>query len=287
MTGLAAPVIVRRAARPFVGSPSGIVGSALLLFTLGIAFVGPFLAPYAPTALGPPRARPSAQHLFGTDQFGRDVLSRVLSGGADVVVIPTLAVLLAFAIGAGIGMWSGYRGGRPDAVTTRVVDVLISLPPMLLAIVFASAFGSSTIVLVVVTAMFFVPRIVRVIRGATMAIASADYLTAARVRGDGTLQIIRRDLVPNVSGVLIVEFAARLSNAVIFIATLSFLGLGAQPPSSNWGLMVSESTLLLRSNPLAPLVPAMLIASLAVSVSLLADQLAAYLVRDLETDTMP
>lgn len=280
MTGTVGSLRRPARAHALVGSASGVVGLILLVATLGISFVGPLLAPYSPTALGPPRARPSAEHLLGTDQFGRDVLSRVLHGGAEVVIVPTLAVALAFVIGAGIGMWSGYVRGRPDAVTSRVNDVLISLPPLLLAIVFVSGFGSSTIVLVVVSAMFFVPRIVRVVRGATTSIVSADYFTAARARGDSTWQIVRREVVPNISGVLVVEFAARLSNAVIFIATLSFLGLGAQPPASNWGLMVSESTLLLRTNPAASLVPAMCIAALAVSVSLLADQLAAYLVRD-------
>jgi peptide/nickel transport system permease protein len=287
MTALAWSFRASRIARPLLGSPSGVVGTLLVLVTLAVAFIGPLVAPYSPTALGPPRARPSAEHLLGTDQLGRDVLSRVLAGGTDVVAVPTLAVLLAFAVGAGVGLWSGYRGGRPDALTTRIVDVVIALPPMLLAIVFASAFGSSTVVLVLITSAFFVPRIVRVVRGATMSIASADYLTAARARGDSTVEIVRRDLIPNVAGVLVVEFAARLSNAVIFIATLSFLGLGAQPPSSNWGLMVSETTLLLRTNPFAPLVPALMIAALAVGVSLLADQLAAYLVRDLQRETAP
>jgi len=280
MTGITGALRPAPNVRALLGSVSGAVGLVLLVATLGIAFIGPFLAPYSPTALGVPRGKPSAEHLLGTDQFGRDVLSRVLHGGAEVVIVPTLAVVLAFAIGASIGMWSGYVRGRADAVTSRLNDVLISLPPLLLAIVFVSGLGSSTVVLVVVSAMFFVPRIVRVVRGATLSIVSADYFTAARARGDSTWQIVRREVTPNISGVLVVEFAARLSNAVIFIATLSFLGLGAQPPASNWGLMVSESTVLLRTNPAASLVPAICIAALAVSVSLLADQLAAYLVRD-------
>jgi peptide/nickel transport system permease protein len=159
--------------------------------------------------------------------------------------------------------------------------VLISLPPLLMAIVFISAFGASTTVLVVVTATFFVPRIVRVVRGATAAVVTADYVAAARARGDSTREVVVREVMPNVSGQLIVEFAARLSNVIMFMATLNFLGLGASPPSSSWGLMVSENKLLLRSNPWASLVPALLTAALAVSVNLLSDVLAQRLARDI------
>jgi peptide/nickel transport system permease protein len=280
LAGVATAARSRRTAGTMLRTPSGIVGVVLLAVTLVVAFAGPWLTPQSPTALGPPRALPSAEHLLGTDQLGRDVLSRVLHGGLDVVVVPTLATLVAFTLGAAIGMWSGYVGGRSDAVVSRVTDVLISLPPLLLAIVFVAGLGSSTTILVVVSALFFIPRIVRVVRGATAAVATADYVVAARTRGDSTVEIVAREVTPNISGVLVVEFAARLSNVVLFVATLNFLGLGAQPPSSSWGLMVNETTLLLRTNPLAPIVPALLIAALAVSVNLIADQLAAHLARD-------
>jgi peptide/nickel transport system permease protein len=171
-------------------------------------------------------------------------------------------------------MWSGYVGGRRDTVLARLVDVLIALPPMLLAIVFVSAFGSTTWILVTVTAIFFVPRIIRIVRGATATVAAEDFVAAARLRGEPAWTILWREIMPSLSGLLLVEFAGRLSNVVIFVATLNFLGLGAQPPSSSWGLMVNETKNLLRTNAFAPLVPALLIAALAVGVSLLADQLA-------------
>jgi len=267
--------------RGLFGSVSGVVGALLLVLTLGVAVLGPILAPYSPNDLvGVPRSGPSPAHPLGTDSLGRDLLSRVLHGGADAVVVPALAVAIAFVLGAAAGMWSGYVGGRRDSVLTRFVDILIALPPMLLAIVLISAFGSSTAILVAVSAAFFVPRITRVVRGATAGVATQDYVEAARLRGEPPWQIVRREIVPTIAGVLLVELAARLSNVVIFVATLNFLGLGAQPPSSSWGLMVNDTKNLLRSNALAPLVPALLLAALAVGVSLLADQLARYLARD-------
>jgi peptide/nickel transport system permease protein len=265
----------QRPVRALLGSVSGAAGALLFLLTVAVAFLGPLVAPHSPTALvGPPRAGLSADHPLGTDTLGRDVLSRVLHGGLDAVVVPTLAVVVAFLVGASVGMWSGYAGGRRDTVLARLVDVLIALPPMLLAIVFVSAFGSSTWILVAVTAIFFVPRIIRIVRGATASVAAEDFVTAARLRGEPASTILRREIMPSLSGLLLVEFAGRLSNVVIFVATLNFLGLGAQPPSSSWGLMVNETKNLLRANAFAPLVPALLIAALAVGVSLLADQLA-------------
>jgi peptide/nickel transport system permease protein len=256
-------------------SVAGAVGAVMLTVALGCALLGPLLAPFDPVEIsGPPRVTPSADHLLGTDQLGRDLLSRVLHGGLEVVLVPTLATLLAFAIGAAIGTWSGFVGGRREVVTTRLVDVLISLPPLLMAIVFISAFGSSVTVLVVVTATFFVPRVVRVVRGATAAVTVSDYVLSSRARGDSSRQILWRDVVPNISGQLIVELGARLSNVVMFMATLNYLGLGARPPDPSWGLLVAENTLLLRTNPLASLVPAALIAALAVGVNLLSDRLA-------------
>jgi peptide/nickel transport system permease protein len=260
----------------------GAVGASLFVITVGVAVFGRFVAPYSPSAIvAPPRLEPSADHWLGTDQLGRDLLSRVLHGGLDVIIVPSIATVTAFLIGAAAGMWTGYVGGRSERISTRAVDVLISLPPLLMAIVFISAFGASTTVLVIVTATFFVPRIVRVVRGATAAVVTADYVAAARARGDSTREVVVREVMPNVSGQLIVEFAARLSNVIMFMATLNFLGLGASPPSSSWGLMVSENKLLLRSNPWASLVPALLTAALAVSINLLSDVLAQRLARDI------
>jgi peptide/nickel transport system permease protein len=269
------PTRAPAARRPRGVSFGGAVGLVLLAVAVGVALFGPLLAPFDPAAISDrPRLGPSAAHLLGTDQLGRDLLSRVLHGGLGVVVVPAVVTLVAVGLGAVGGMWAGFAGGSRDLVATRLVDVFISLPPLLVAIVFISALGSSSLVLVTVTAAFFVPRVVRVVRGATAAVVASDYVASSRARGDSTVQILRRDVVPNISGQLIVELGARLSNVVMFIATLNYLGLGVRPPHPSWGLMVAENTLLLRSNPLAALVPAALIAALAVGVNLVSDRLA-------------
>jgi peptide/nickel transport system permease protein len=275
VAGLRRPSRWVRGARRGRWSVGGTLGAALLVVACGAALLGPVLAPFDPVQIsGRPRLGPSADHPLGTDQLGRDLLSRVLHGGLSVVLVPTLVTLIAFLLGALIGGWSGLAGGRPDAATTRLVDVFISLPPLLMAIVFIAAFGSSTAVLVAVTALFFVPRVVRVVRGATAAVVASDYVASSRARGDRSIQILRRDVLPNISGQLIVEFGARLSNVVMFIVTLNYLGLGVRPPNPSWGLMVAENTLLLRTNPLASLVPAALTAALAVGVTLVSDRVA-------------
>jgi peptide/nickel transport system permease protein len=263
------------AGRSKASSIGGIVGAAVFIASAGVAVLGPLAAPFDPVEIsGRPRLGPSTEHLLGTDQLGRDLLSRVLHGGWSVVAVPTVATLIAFGLGAAVGMWTGLVGGRRDTATSRVVDVFISLPPLLMAIVFISAFGSSSVVLVTVTSLFFVPRVIRVVRGATAAVVASDYVASSKARGDTTIQILRRDVVPNISGQLIVEFGARLSNVVMFIATLNYLGLGVRPPDPSWGLLVAENTLLLRTNPLAALVPAALIAALAVGVNLVSDRIA-------------
>jgi peptide/nickel transport system permease protein len=272
MRGAPSRAARRRADASAVGA---VVGAALLVVAASVAVFGPLAAPFDPVAIiGPPRLGPSADHLLGTDQLGRDLFSRVLHGGLSIVTVPIMATLIAVGVGSGLGMWTGFVGGRRDAATTRLIDVLISLPPLLMAIVFISAFGSSTFVLVTVTSLFFVPRVVRVVRGATGAVVASDYVAASSARGDRARQILWRDVMPNISGQLTVEFGARLANVVIFMATLNYLGLGARPPHANWGLMVAENTLLLRSNALASLMPAALIAAFAVGVNLVSDRIA-------------
>ncbi|ARE38172.1 hypothetical protein A0W34_32420 (plasmid) [Rhodococcus sp. BH4] len=200
------------------------IGTFLLVISLGTAFLGPLFRPYNPNELvASPLLKPSRAYPLGTDEIGRDLFSRVLSGGLEVLLVALLATIVAFAFGAALGMTSGYVQGRFDIVVTRSVDLLIALPPLLLAIVFISSFGSSLHVLVIVTSMFFVPRIIRIVRGVTVPVVANDYVKASRLRGLSTGQIVWRDLVPNIAGILVVEFAARLGSVIMFVATLNFL----------------------------------------------------------------
>lgn len=258
----------------FFRLPKTVAAGTLLILLLGLVVVGPHVTPYDPTAIGAqPLARPSAQHLLGTDSFGRDILSRVLAGGGTVILLPLVAVAAAMTVAVIIGLVSGYLGGAVDSVISRLVDVVLSLPSYLTVLVVLAAFGSGNAVVVVAVAVVYAPYIIRVLRAATQTVAPREYVLAAVARGESLPWILFREILPNIGPTLLVEIALRLTYAVIFIASLSFLGLGAQPPAPNWAVMVAENRILLLTNPIAALVPAALIGVLAISINLLADAL--------------
>jgi peptide/nickel transport system permease protein len=265
-----------------LGGSAGRLGLLLLAVSVAVAVAGPLLSPYAPTRIGagPPVMGPSPAHWLGTDSLGRDVLSRFLSGGRSLVALPVVAVLISGSVGGVLGLWSGYRGGLADQVVARLADVALTLPPLLLGMLFVLGLGSSPIVLVAIVVIFFVPRIFRVVRGATQTVVAQEYVLAAQARGESTASILLRELLPNITGTLLAELAIRLNYAIVLIATLNFLGLGVQPPSPDWGLMVSENRGFIAQTPLATLVPAFGIALLAVGVNLAADQISAHLARN-------
>jgi peptide/nickel transport system permease protein len=275
--------------RTILGTVEGRVGLAVgVLMLLLIAF-GRFFAPYSPTELGTGIATqgPSADHWFGTDHLGRDVLSRFLSGGDTIVLVPLAAVLLAFAVGGGLGMLGGYLRGRWDAVITRSFDLLLTLPPLLLVLVLIAGLGTSSVILVVTVALVFLPRMGRVVRGATQAVVTSDYVAAAQARGERTASILVREVFPNVAAPSIADFALRITYGVIFVATLNFLGLGAQPPEPDWGLMVADSRAYLSAQPWAALAPAFGIAALSISFNLIADALTRHLTRESARGVVP
>lgn len=260
--------------RSIIGCNEGRIGLALSAFFLVIIVFGPTLAPYPPAKIGfLPNQGVSSEHLMGTDNLGRDVLSRVLYGGRSVIIVPLLSVVLASIVGGGLGMLAGYMRGKVDAVTRRVFDLLLALPSMLLILVIIAGFGTSNVVLVLGVALIFAPRTGRLLRGATLTVVSHDYVAAAQARGERTPAILVLEVLPNIAGPAIAEFALRLTWAVIFVSTLSFLGLGAQPPSSNWGLMISQNQQYLGTNPISTVAPAAAIAILAVALNLVADSI--------------
>lgn len=251
----------------------GKIGLAIVLIFATIVGIGPSIAPYPPNEIGvgDPSGPPTSDFWLGTDQLGRDVLSRLLVGSRSVIVIPVLATLLAFAIGGLSGMVAGYRGGRLDSVVSRIIDILISLPYLLVVLVVVTVLRASTMVLVLAVALVFAPRIARVLRGATRTIAAREFVQAAEARGESTWSIVSHELLPNIVPTALVEVAARLTYAIIFVATLNFLGLGLQPPSPNWAVMVAESEPTIVTRPLQTLAPALAIGMLSVGVSLIAD----------------
>ncbi|HEX5193748.1 MAG TPA: ABC transporter permease [Solirubrobacteraceae bacterium] len=275
---ISTPVRARRRAgvwRSMLQTVEGRVGLCLGLVVIAVVVIGPYVAPHDPNALGTGTALagPSSAHPLGTDQLGRDVLSRVLSGGRTVLLAPLAATVLAFLIGGMSGMLAAYRGGPLDSGVSRLFDLFIAVPSLLIVLVVITRVGTSWPAIVIVVALVFSPRAGRIVRGATQAVVGNDYVSAARLRGESARWVVARELLPNAAPAIIANFCLYLTYSIIFVATLSFLGLGAQPPSSDWGLMVASSRQFISVNPWATLVPALGIGSMAVSFTLLGDAL--------------
>src|SRR5690606_1676329 len=182
---------------------------------------------------------PSAQHWFGTDRLGRDVLSRVIWGAQDVLGLAGLGTLLAVFLGAAIGLFSGYKGGWIDEITFRLFDSLLAMPALLLALLLLGTVGPSRNSVMIVIVVVYTPIVARVVRSVVLGIKPKGFVEAARVRGEPLGYILFREILPSVMPALAVEGALRFSYAIFLVASLGFLGVGVQPPSPNWGLMVS------------------------------------------------
>jgi peptide/nickel transport system permease protein len=259
------------AARPVV-----LIGSlAVLALWAVVAVVWPWLAPGDPGKQSPvERFRaPGAAHWLGTDQFGRDVFSRMLAGARPVLEVAPLATALAVVAGTVLGLLVGAVGGWLDEVVMRVLDAVVVFPAVIAALLFIAMLGRSTPVLVLVIAAAFVPVVTRGVRAATLVEREKPYVAAARLRDEPLMSLLLRELLPNVRNTVLVEATARLGDAVFAAATLSFLGLGQEPGSPDWGASVSENRLWLQVAPWTVLAPALAIASLVVAVALLADAL--------------
>jgi peptide/nickel transport system permease protein len=259
--------------RALWGPREGKLGLAILTVFLLMVVFGPAIAPYSPYAIGVgiPNTGPSSAHLLGCDDLGRDIFSRLLCGARSVILAPLAATILAFAIGGLIGLIVGYRRGLADTIATRGIDVFLALPPLLIVLVVIAAAGTSTVVIVLSVALVYSPRVARVLRGATQGVSTQEYIQAAQARGEGTTGIVLRELLPNITPTVLVEFAVRLTYVIIFITTLNFLGLGVQPPSPNWGRMLFEARTTIVTNPIAAIAPAVALGALSVSIGLIAD----------------
>ena len=260
---------------------TGRIGLAIILIHLVLAVFGTLLAPYSPTAfdqadLDNRLTGPSADHLFGTDKFGRDVLSRVLAGARSIIWISVVGTSLGITLGTILGMTSGYLGGKIDQLLMRAVDVLLAFPSLLLALLVLNMGQKSLDVdpswLVILTiGVAFMPVVSRVIRSATLTVRPLEFVESARLRGERAPYIIFWEILPNIIPVVAVEASIRVSFALLLTASLGFLGLGVQPPTPDWGLMVSESRESLATAPWAALAPALAMASLVIGVNLFAD----------------
>jgi peptide/nickel transport system permease protein len=268
----AAPPPWRRLTR----KPTFLVGAAILLFWVVCAIAGSSIAPDSPLAqsLLATNAAPSAAHWFGTDQLGRDVLSRVLVGSRDILIITPLATVLGTVCGTALGLAMGYFGGVLDAVASRLVEAVLALPSVMVAFLFIVALGPSELTLIIVIGFIFTPLIARTVRAAVLAERHLDYLPAARLLGAGAWSVMVMEILPNVLPAVLVEFSVRLGYAIFTVATLSFLGFGIQPPTPDWGSDIAANYGVLAAGYWwETLFPALAIASLIIAINLITDSL--------------
>lgn len=254
-------------------SPTFLVGAGILLFWIFMALFSVHVSKYGPYSIDPIHALAptSGAHWFGTDEAGRDVLSRTLAGAATVLVIAPLSTLLCLLLGGSIGLYSGYFGGTRDEVIMRFVDVLLAVPVVVAALVIVAALGHSIAVIILMIGVLFTPPVARTIRAAVVSERQKEYVLAARLRGESAVYIMASEILPNILSPIIVEGTVRLGYAVFTAATVAFLGFGVQPPSPDWGLTISIDSQYIQTAWWTVLFPALALASLVVGANLLAD----------------
>jgi peptide/nickel transport system permease protein len=260
--------------RDIVRSKTFIVGAIIVGFWIICAVFGSLIAPDNPTAqnLEAINQAPSGAHLFGTDQLGRDMLSRVIVGVRDILIIAPLSVILSTVLGTALGLVMGYFRGFIDESIARVLEAFLALPLVVLALTIITAIGASNLVIILVIALVFTPLIARTVRTSVLLERELDYVAAARLRGERAPYIMFVEILPNVLSPILVEFTVRIGYAVFAIATLSFLGFGVQPPSPDWALDIATNYGLVSAGYWwEVLFDAIALASLVIGVNLIAD----------------
>jgi peptide/nickel transport system permease protein len=263
----------------FATSKTLLVGVVIVGFWIVCALFGSAIAPHDPLAfVGPTNAGPRSQWWFGTDQLGRDVLSRVIVGARDILVIAPLATLLGITLGTLLGLITGYFQGWVDDALSRVIDAVLALPLIIIAVTVLTSLGTTSgTTVVVVIGIIFTPLVARTVRSAVLGERQLDYVQAARLRGERAPYVLGAEILPNVTAPILVEGTVRLGYAIFTVAALTFLGLGVQPPSPDWALQVKDNYQLLDPYWWETLFPSLAIASLVVGVNLIADGIATVL----------
>lgn len=252
------------------------LGLLVVLLNLVAALFAPWLAPHGQAALGEEIWAPfGAQHPLGTDQLGRDLLSRLLYGARLTIGIALVTTLISFAIGIVLGFTAAVVGSWLDQVLSRTVDALMAIPTLIFALLILSVLGTSIPVLILVIAVLDSTRVFRLSRALAVNIAAQDYVEVARLRGERLPWVLGREILPNATAPLVAEFGLRFCFVFLFISALSFLGLGVQPPNADWGGMVRENAQAINFGLPAPLIPAAAIAVLTIAVNLIVDWLLA------------
>jgi peptide/nickel transport system permease protein len=272
-----AAIARRERLRSLRRSPTFLIGCLLVGIWVACAIFGNLIAPQNPEFpdVLNKLVGPSADHLFGTDRLGRDVLSRVIVGARSVLVIAPIATLLGTVVGTTIGLVTGYYRGLVDEATMRVVDAVLAIPLIITALLAVVALGPSRVTLILVIGFVFAPIIAKTVRAAVLGEAQLEYVEAARLRNEGGLYVMFAEILPNVMGSVIVEFTVRLGYAIFTIATLSFLGFGADPSIPDWGQDISQHYQFISGDVWWPvLFPSLAIATLIIGINLVADAIA-------------
>jgi peptide/nickel transport system permease protein len=274
---------VRMATRPGFGKrsvrliqqhPIGFIGVVILCFVLGVAILAPVLAPYDPASQAARRLLPpSADHLMGTDELGRDVFSRIVYGARTSLYVGLLSVSLAVLLGVTTGLLAGFLGGTFDNVVMRVVDIIFAFPTLVLAIVIAGLLGPSLTNAMIAIAVVFSPSFARVARGSVLSVKNEVYIEAARVTGGTEGHVMLRHVLPNIMAPLVVLATLSLSLAILAEAGLSFLGLGTQPPNPAWGSMLSQGRRFMELSPGLAIFPGLAIMITVMAFNFLGDGL--------------
>jgi len=271
--------------RTLLSRPQAVAGTVIVLFFLLLAAAGPLLAPYgANDQSNPASLPPSPGYPFGTDYLGRDVFSRVILGSRSILLTAGIGTLIAVVGGSFIGLFIGYQGGLVDELVSRAIDAVLALPALLIALVIAglirnldfepgswqAGIADNSVLLVI--ALVYIPIVARVVRSSTLDVRTREFVQAAQIRGESALYIIFSEILPSVIPTLVVEASLRFSYAIFMVASLGYLGVGARPPTPDWGLMVNQNSGAVYSlAPWALNFPAGAIAVLVVSVNLMSD----------------
>ena len=254
---------------------SGLVGLILVAFHIVLAIVAPLIAPYDFKELSAQIIlnAPSSEHWFGTDNLGRDILTRTMLGGRQAILVTTISTIIAIIWGGLLGVLFGLVGGRLDELLMRLVDAFLCLPWILVLLLIVVMVGSGPVVLILTLGFFYGIPVIRMARAATHDVVALDFVTAARTRGEARSTIVRRELLPNVLDVLLVEGAMRWSWMLLAFSSLSFLGFGITPPTPDWGLMISDARSFMSIAPWTALPPVVALSSLIIGINLSADAL--------------
>lgn len=265
----------RRAWRRFLRNRTAVAGAIVILLLLLVAAFAPVLAPQDPTAMKieTAYAKPSPAHWFGTDELGRDVLSRVIYGARIVVGVSISATMLASVVGVLLGLTAGYFRGWLDLVVSRTMDLLMAFPAFLLAVALVTVLGPSMISIVVVIGLTRLPRYVRMMRGEVLRLVELDYVSAARAIGARNRSVMLRHILPNGIGPILVLSSLTLGDSILTVSGLSFLGIGIQPPTADWGVMLTRGREFLLVAPWLPMFPGAAIFLTVMGFNLLGDGL--------------